>query len=323
MSHLAAPESAARRRLGGAWRLAPLALVAALSAALVGCSAGGGSDAGGAAGDVVVGVEDQADGSAADPDRSVIIEGTMSVVVADVADATTDAVGIADGAGGRVDGREEWHDGYGDDAVATTTLVLRIPAPALDGALEDLRGLGSVQSLQTSTVDVTSDVEDVDARVDALESTIARLKTFQSETTSVTDLLAVEGEIAERQAELESYLTRQADLAEQVSFSTLTLTLQSESAPPSTPDSFWSGLVLGWNGMMAFLAGLAVVIGVMLPWLIGLGLIAAVIVFLIRWIRRRRPTPPTPPAPPGHTAAWPAEATPRVPADSQSAPPAP
>lgn len=315
MSHLAVTQKPAprHRRMR---RGAPIALVVLIAAALVGCSAGSGADAGGAVAEpgVVEGGGQAEDGG--DADRSVIIEGTMVVVVEDVPAATADAISIVQGADGRIDGREEWHDGDGEESTSSTTLILRIPAPALDDAIGDLRELGDVQSLQTSTIDVTSDVEDVDARVDALESTIARLKTFQSETTSVSDLLSVEEEISQRQAELESYLTRQADLAEQISFSTITLSLHSEAAPPSAPDSFWSGLVVGWNAMMAFLAGLAVVLGVMLPWLVGLGLLAGAIVLIVRWNRRRRPAPP-PPAPPA-----PAQAVPWLQGDPSPAPPA-
>lgn len=325
MSHLALPRSSSVRHPRRALRGAPVALLVLMAAALVGCSAGGGADSGGSVAEPGV-VDGGGEGEgAADADRSVIIEGTMVVVVDDVPDATADAIGIVRAADGRIDGREEWHDGEGEDAGSSTTLILRIPAPALDDAIDDLRELGDVESLQTSTIDVTSDVEDVDARVDALESTIARLKTFQSETTSVSDLLSVEEEISQRQAELESYLTRQADLAEQISFSTITLSLHSEPAPPPAPDSFWSGLVVGWNAMMAFLAGLAVVLGVMLPWLVALGLIAGAIVLVVRWIRRRRPSPPSPPAP---TQAIPwsqdgSQSAPPARVDAGSAPPAP
>ncbi|WP_194410754.1 DUF4349 domain-containing protein [Microbacterium cremeum] len=288
-----------RRRSHGA-RPAAVAALIAIAVALVGCSAGGAGSGGSVvqpgagAGAEGVGAEDA--GAAAEDDRSVIIEGSMSIVAADVDEAAAAALDIVRDAGGRVDGREEWSDQSDEGARMTATMVLRIPADSLETALDALRDLGTVESLRTSTVDVTTEVQDVDARVAALQSTIARLESFQEGVASVDDLLSIEEEISQRQTELETYLARQADLGEQVAFSTVTLSIQSQPSPSTAPDSFWGGLIVGWTSFVTFLAGFAIVLGVLLPWLLALGLLAAAIVALVRWVRRRRP--PEPPAEP-------------------------
>lgn len=308
----------ARRR---ARRLA-FAALAALVIGLVGCSAGGGAVNEGGALPGVAGEDAGGGDAAAEDDRSVIIEGSMSIVATDVQAASAAAAGIVLDAGGRIEGREEWTDHDGAAALVTTTLVLRIPADTLDTVLDALRDLGTVESLRTTTADVTSDVQDVDARVDALQSTITRLASFQAEATSVDDLLSIEQEISERQAELEGYLTRQAALAEQVAFSTITLSIQSEPSAPNTPDSFWGGLVVGWTSLVTFVAGFTVVLGMLLPSLFALGLLAVVIALLVRWLRRRRPAEP--PAPPADEASpWVARDEPQSSVGAGSAPPAP
>lgn len=286
-------------------RALALSALVACAVALVGCSAGGAaSDAGGVQPEVAV--EGAGGDAAADADRSVFIEGSMSIVAADVEAASAAAAGIVREAGGRIDGREEWNDRDGDTALATTTMILRIPAESLDDALEELRELGTVESLRTTTTDVTTDVQDVDARVAALQSTLARLESFQAEAASVEDLLTIEQEISERQTELEGNLAQQAELAEQVAFSTITLSIQSEPSTPSSPDSFLDGLVVGWTSFVTFLAGFAIVLGMLLPWLLGLGLLAAAIMLLVRWLGRRslRQKPPAAPptAPPADEA---------------------
>lgn len=293
------------------------AIIASLvvAVAIAGCSAGGGASTG----------EDQAGRSdaegqedpATEPDRAVIIEGTMSIVVADVAAATEDAADVVRAAGGRIEGRDESSDRDGAMAYAVTTMLLRIPAAGLDTAIDALRVLGTVESLQTSSTDVTKAVEDVDAHVSALESTLTRLQSFQDRAKSVDDLLAIEKEISARQAELEGYLAKQAGYADQVELSTITLTLRAESAPTAAaPDSFWGGLVVGWNSFTAFLGGLAVALGIILPWLLALGLLTVAVVFIVRWVARRRrgsnpasrvPEPaqaPIPPAPEPVDAGW-------------------
>jgi hypothetical protein len=292
------------------------AIIASLvvAVALAGCSAGGGASTG----------EDQAGRSdaegqenPAEPDRAVIIEGTMSIVVADVAAATEDAADVVRAAGGRIEGRDESSDQDGAMAYAVTTMLLRIPAAGLDTAIDALRVLGAVESLQTSSTDVTTAVEDVDAHVSALESTLTRLQSFQDRAKSVDDLLAIEKEISARQAELEGYLAKRAGYADRVELSTITLTLRAESAPTAAaPDSFWGGLVVGWNSFTAFLGGLAVALGVLLPWLLAIALLTVAVVFIVRWIARRRrvsnpasqvPEPaqaPMPPTPETVDASW-------------------
>ncbi len=313
MNHLAVTEASSPQRAGRvrAPRSTALVALALIALGVVGCSAGSGSstDQSGEVPSEVQGAagrdeaEDVGDSDGDEP-RAVIIDGTMVIVVGDVTEATGTAIDIVESAEGRIDGRREYSGG--DGGTAYSTMVLRVPAESLDDAIAELRTVGEVESVETATTDVTSEVDDLDSRIASLRSTIARLQAFQAEATSVSDLLTIEQEIATRQAELESSLTRQAEYADQVSFSTLTLTLQSEPAPfqpeATGPDSFWSGLGVGWNSLMAFLGGLAIVLGVALPWLVGIGLLAMVIILTVRGIARRRvkrhPVPPAQPAAP-------------------------
>lgn len=285
MEHLQTTHSLSDRRARTlrAGSAAALALAAIL---LAGCSAGGvGSIAVDEAGESGAVSDSAGDPGSVEETRDVVIEGTMTVVVDDVTVAAERAADIVQAAGGRIDGRDEWNDDYG----ATTVMILRIPAAELDGALGELRALGDVRSLETASTDVTTAVQDVDARIASLESTIARLTSFQDQASTVTDLLSIEKEIAQRQAELEGYLARQADYAEQVAFSTITVTVQGVAAPvESAPDSFLGGLAVGWDSFAAFVTGLVIVLGVLLPWIVAAGSVAIAVVLLVRWIRRRR-----------------------------------
>lgn len=227
---------------------------------------------------------------ASDGDRSVITTGYLYLTVEAPAEAATEAVSIVEAAGGRVDGRQEFAPrSYG----ATTDsggaeLVLRIPADRLTATLDDLKALGEVEELQLSSSDVTREVQDIDARVTALSSSITRLLALQDAAATVEDLIALESAISERQAELESLEAQQRYYADQVGLSTLTLSLGSpEVAPVDEPDTFLSGLLTGWQALVAFVSGLLVVIGVLLPWLVMFGVIGLVVLLIVRVIVRR------------------------------------
>jgi hypothetical protein len=126
-----------------------------------------------------------------------------------------------------------------------------------------------------------------------LRSSITRLLALQDQAATVDDLIALETAISDRQAELESLEAQQRYLADQVGLSTITLVLGSnEVAPIDEPDTFLSGLVTGWEALVTFGSGLLVLFGLLLPWLVVLGLIAFAIVMIVRRATRRRPAAP-------------------------------
>lgn len=272
-------------------------LAAAL--ALTGCSAGAYDQAGGGdsgeysvpqapEGGVVTGDEAalDSDGSiSVNAERQVIISGNVTITADDPIKASRDAVRIVEAAGGRVDGRTEYAPTDTDQGSAT--LQLRIPADKLTATLDKLEELGRADEVSLSTSDVTVESQDLDARITALRASIERLNALMAQATDIDDLITLESAISSRQGELESLEAQQRYLADQVSMSTISLYLRSDAeAPKTVPGDFWTGLATGWNAFLAFWAGLLVVLGVLLPWLITLAAIAALIIWIVR--RRRR-----------------------------------
>lgn len=245
--------------------------------------------------------------SAAAAERQVIIAGDVTITADDPIAASREAVRIVEAAGGRVDGRTEYAptaatgDGYGSDlpgadssigyvpggSAGSATLELRIPADKLTATLDELEKLGRADQVSLSTSDVTVESQDLDARISALRSSLERIQALVAKATTIDDLIRLEGEVSSRQAELESLEAQQRYLADQVSMSTVTLYLRSGSeVPPIDPGDFWSGLATGWASFVGFWAGLLVVVGVLLPWIVTLALIAGAVILVLR--RRRR-----------------------------------
>ena len=265
--------------------------------ALTGCSAGADSsayDSGGVAApmpatDTLSQEAGSADGQAT-IDRSVITTGWVTITVSDPMDAAAEAARITESVGGRIDSRSEYAPRGGDGGSAT--LTLRIPSKDLTATLDKLKKLGEVQEVSLSATDVTMESQDLDARITSMRASIDRLTALLAGATDTDSLIALETAISDRQGQLESMEAQQRFLADQVSMSTVTLNLVTEQvvADPQ-PVTFLDGLVAGWNAFVAFFAGLLVVIGVLIPWLVLAGIITAVVVVLIK---RRKPkvTPP-------------------------------
>jgi hypothetical protein len=100
---------------------------------------------------------------------------------------------------------------------------------------------------------------------------------------TTADLISIESALSERQSNLESLESQKRSLDDLVELSTYTIQLGTEAdAPVDEPDTFLSGLAAGWHAFVAFFSFLLVAFGVLLPWLVLVGLALAVIVVTIR-----------------------------------------
>jgi hypothetical protein len=173
-------------------------------------------------------------------------------------------------------------------------LVLRVPAEALDRLLDEIGALGRVTGRSTQVRDATEEVVDLDARVASQTASVARVRGLLAEAVSIGDVVAIESELARREAELESLTRRLAALQDQVAMSTLTVDLRVPGAVPPPDDrpapGFFDGLAAGWEGVRLVATAAAAVIGFVLPFLPVLAVFVG-LAWLVRRIVRMRRTP--------------------------------
>jgi hypothetical protein len=276
-------------------RITAITTVLLVGLTVTGCSAMSGSSYESAP--AVVAPEAQSDavagdsGSLADEDtsadRAVITTGTMTVTAEDPIDAAGQAATIVEGAGGHIDARTQQAPIDGDKGSATVTL--RIPAAQLTAVLDRLKALGEVEDLALTSSDVTRETQDLDARIAASQASVTRLLELLEKSETTSDLIELETAIAQRQGDLESMQAQRRALGDQVELSTIDVSFISVAdAPVDEPDTFVTGLTAGWNALVAFGSGLLVVLGVALPWLVPLAIIAGVVVLVIRRRRTRK-----------------------------------
>lgn len=275
-------------------RGAVVAAILGLVWGLAGCTSGASDSTTGGAGaapgqgeQAEAGGDDAAAADGSGDDRSVIVTGAMYITVEDPIAAADRAAGIVQSAGGRIDARRETAPSEHDAGLAR--LTLRIPADDLDSVVEDLRELGTVDEFSTDSADVTREVTDVEARISTLRASTGRLEALLTHAEDISDIIALEDELAGRQAELESLEARQRGLDDQVSMSTIDLSLTTEPVVivDDSPRTFWGGLESGWNGLTDFLTGALVVTGVLVPWLGAATLVVAVVLVAARATRSR------------------------------------
>ncbi len=219
--------------------------------------------------------------------QKFVVTGYVSITVEHPVEAAVDAAQIVEKAGGRVDARTEHAPRGGDQGSAQ--LTVRIPSDGLEATLEQLKDLGKVEQVEQSKANVTSQAQDLDARISALRASVDRLITLMADADTTADLISIESALSERQANLESLESQKRSLDDQVQLSTFEVYLGSEAdAPVDEPDTFLSGLIAGWNAFVAFFAFVLVATGVLLPWLVFAAAIALVVLLLLRRRLKKR-----------------------------------
>lgn len=290
-------------------RLRPSTLTWASAAVLVGlllagCSASADSaqDGGAAPADVAAGgdsaAKDEAaavaaDGGSPNEARLVVQTGSVWVEADDPLAAARELATYVERSGGRVDSRSESAASAND--VATASLTVRVPAAKVSATIDELGKLGRVSNVDLRVEDVTDAAQDLDARIHALELSVARMEALMTSATTTKDLLDAESALSSRQGDLESLRSQRARLQGQVSLSTIDVTVSGPGTlPVETAESsgtFLSGLEAGWDALVSTISVTMVVLGAVLPWLVVVGLLGLVVLAVRRW-RRPATTPP-------------------------------
>ncbi|GLY03424.1 MULTISPECIES: DUF4349 domain-containing protein [Actinoplanes] len=235
--------------------------------------------------------------------RSIIYTGTITVRVDDVTAAAARTTGIVSTAGGFIGGDER----HSDAGSASANLILRVPADKFAGVVDQVAGLGDEEGRGINTQDVTEEVVDLDARITVQQARVESGRRLLGQAKSLEDLVMLEGEVASRESDLASLQAKKRRLADLTALSTITVVLLARDAPATDdpdddPPGFLAGLSGGWKALTASLAVLLTLLGVLLPWVLAIGLPAWGVTYLVRRYRRPAAVPPPPVAEPETTA---------------------
>jgi hypothetical protein len=223
----------------------------------------------------------------------VVRTADLSVQVSDVDRAAATVLLWTARAGGRVDG----DDRASKDGARHAQLVLRLPPAKLDPAIDQVSRLGTEVSRTVHGQDVTAAHADVNARVAALRTSVGRLTGFLKASGSVTDLVALETQLSQRESELESTVAQQRALSDQIALCTLTVDLSvtpvgTAGGHGSLPSGFGSAVIGGLRVLLIAARWSLAVFGYLLPF----GVLALAVLVPVGWLRRRRtaqsPVPP-------------------------------
>ncbi len=201
--------------------------------------------------------------------RQSVSGGTIDVRVDDLDAAMEEIQVLVDDVDGLVFAEEtDLRDG------AVTRITLKVPPTAFRAALASLADLGEVQTQTVSTDDVTEQVVDLDSRIATSEASVIRLRVLLDRAERIQDITQIEGQLLERETELETLRGQRRTIEGQVALATVDVTLRAERTSPPPPEpvedaqaGFLDGLPGGANALRTVAVGLSAVAGALLPWL--------------------------------------------------------
>jgi hypothetical protein len=196
----------------------------------------------------------------------LIRTGRASVEVDSLEPATAALRALAQRLGGYVAGTSL---ATGRHQVRSATLELKVPSERFEQAVGGLTPLGRVETVDVSAQDVGEEYVDVAARVAngrRLETRLVAL--LERSAARLSDVLAVERELARVREEIERAEGRLRYLRTRVTLSTLVVTVhEREPLVGSTPSEnvLLEALRQAWRNFVGLLAGTIAALGVLLP----------------------------------------------------------
>jgi hypothetical protein len=230
--------------------------------------------------------------------RALIYRGDITVRVDDVEVAAGKVESIATSLGGHISSQKR----VSGSRDANASITMRVPSKSFDSAMTQVAALGKEQSRGSNTEDVTEAIVDLDTRIAAQKASVESVRRMFERATALSDVVLLEKELSQRQAELASLEAKKRRLDDLVALSTITIAL----AGPNTEipvekkrsPGFLGGLQSGWDAFVTSVQVILVVIGFMLPFLAALAIPIALFIWLSRRKRARlAPAPTDTPAP--------------------------
>ncbi len=169
-------------------------------------------------------------------------------------------------------------------AGSSGTLTIDVPAERLDVALDQLSALGRVVQRTSTAKDVTATYVDTESRIATKKASIERVRALMTQATGLSQVVELENQLAQREAELESLQRSYAALQKKVAMSTVTVSLSTDPSAGADASGFVEGLRTGWQAFLRSLSFCLTALGAVLPFL---GVLAILALPIAIWWRRR------------------------------------
>jgi len=174
-------------------------------------------------------------------------------------------------------------------------VTIAIPSNEFGAALTSIEGWGDVLSSQSSGQDVTQEYHDSELDLSHWQSERQSVMLLLEKAQTLDEILKVRQFLEPIDRQINEIKGRLEYLKQSSDYSTIQVSLREKGAEPVVVEStFWSKV---GDIFQTSLSGILVILAAGVPWIVLIGLLALLVVWILRRTRRKNsPFSPTPPA---------------------------
>ncbi len=165
---------------------------------------------------------------------------------------------------------------------------MRVPSGKASGVMKSLRGMGRVESENSTAEDITEEYVDLEARLKNARSSEARLLDLYNKAGKLSDVLAVEKELTRVRGDIESSEAKKKNWDILTSMVTIEITLHEPAGGFPSGHRFWRTIKGAFSKSADMVAGslhaLIVFVAGVLPWLAVFG---PIVYLSVKWRRKK------------------------------------
>jgi hypothetical protein len=166
---------------------------------------------------------------------------------------------------------------------------IRIPSGRADGVMKSIRGMGRVESENSTAEDITEEYVDLEARLNNAKSSETRLLGLYNKAGKLADVLAVEKELTRVRGDIESFEAKKKNWDILTAMVTIEISLHEPSGGFPSGHRFWSTIKGAFGKAVEVIAdslhALIIFVAGVLPWLAVFG---PIIYLLVKWRRKKK-----------------------------------
>ena len=217
-------------------------------------------------------------------ERMIVRTGEMSLVVEDVIDARDEIAQIAARFNGYV--VSSWISG--EEQEMRGNISIRVPDEKFEQALSELRNLAlRVKSESTSSIDVTEEYIDLEARLKNAEATERQYLALLDKATDVEDILNIQERLSRVRSEIEQIKGRMQYLERTSSMSLINVYLEPQATAKPLVRAGWNALEVLKSAVRGLAIAGQTVVAIVI-WLIIFIPIWGTILGIILWRLRKK-----------------------------------
>lgn len=236
-------------------------------------------------------------GSVETSDKKIIYTVDMSIEAKDAAKAIDEITAATVSAGGYV---SDSNYSKAND-IASAYITVRIPPEKLKDFTAKIGTMGTVESSNMGSQDVTADYVDLESRLTNAKAQEAQLLTIMTQAVKIEDILNVRAQLDSIQEEIEVLKGQLRYYDNLVGFSTVTVRITEPAPVPVSPTEdpnsgllarwsgsyVWQNVVKGFSNSISFVVNVAGFFLILLSYiLIPLLILAAIIIFIVFLVKR-------------------------------------